>query len=192
MSQDMHIDETIENEYPSNSVKDEIFDWVSNITYILSAIVLMFIFVIRVVGVDGESMMPTLRHKDWLITSNLFYEPEKGDIVVLSKDTFLDGKMIVKRIIATEGQTVEVDFKRGIVYVDGVALEESYIAEPTHLQGTTQYPITIPEDHVFVMGDNRNHSADSRDATLGAVHKSCILGRVILRILPLSDFGAVN
>ena len=192
MSGFKQFDETFENKRPSNTVKDEIFDWVSNITFILSAIVLLFIFVIRVVGVDGESMMPTLHHKDWLITSNLFYEPDNGDIVVLSKDSFLDGKMIVKRIIATEGQEIDIDFEKGEVYVDGKLLDEKYIDEPTHTQYTTQFPATVPKDHVFVMGDNRNHSADSRDASLGMVHKSCILGRVVLRILPLSDFGTVN
>ena len=192
MSENMHIDETIENKNPSNSVKNEIFDWVSNITFILSAIVLISIFLIRVVGVDGESMMPTLHHKDWLITSNLFYEPENGDIVVLSKDSFLDGKMIVKRIIATEGQEIDIDFQEGVVYIDGKPLDEPYIAEPTVMQSTMKFPATVPEDHVFVMGDNRNHSADSRDADLGMVHKSCILGRVVMRLLPLSDFGTVN
>ncbi len=192
MSEFSQIDEGFENRKPSNSVKDEIFDWVSNITFILSAIVLIFIFAIRVVGVDGESMMPTLHHKDWLITSNLFYEPENGDIVVLSKDSFLDGKMIVKRIIATEGQEIDIDFQNGKVYVDGKVLDEKYIDEPTLTQYTTKFPAIVPKDHVFVMGDNRNHSADSRDANLGMVHESCILGRVILRILPLSDFGTVN
>lgn len=192
MSDFTQIDERFEESRPSNTIKDEIFDWVSNITFILSAIVLIFIFAIRVVGVDGESMMPTLHHKDWLITSNLFFEPDNGDIVVLSKDSFLDGKMIVKRIIATEGQEIDIDFQKGIVYVDGKVLEEQYIAEPTVTQYTMKFPATVPKDHVFVMGDNRNHSADSRDASLGMVHKSCILGRVVLRILPISDFGAVN
>ncbi len=192
MSENKYVDETIENNRPSNPIKDELFDWVSNITYILSFIVLLFIFVIRVVGVDGESMVPTLHHKDWLITSNLFYEPEQGDIVVLSKESFLDGKMIVKRIIATEGQTVDIDFHKGIVYIDGKAIDEPYINEPTVTQNTMKFPATVPEDHVFVMGDNRNHSADSRDASLGMVHESCILGRVVLRMLPISDFGVVD
>ena len=120
------------------------------------------------------------------------YEPDNGDIVVLSKDSFLDGKMIVKRIIATEGQEIDIDFENGKVYVDGKLLDEKYINEPTQTQYTMQFPATVPKDHVFVMGDNRNHSADSRDASLGMVHKSCILGRVVLRILPISDFGAVN
>ncbi len=180
------------------SVKDEIFDWVQNITVILSAIVLIFIFLFRIVGVDGNSMYPTLHHKDWLITSNLFYEPEKGDVVILSKESFRDGEMIVKRVIATEGQEVDYDVKTGTVYVDGKALDEPYIANEPHdassakMQTTTQFPITVPEDCVFVMGDNRNHSSDSRVADIGTVHKSNIHGRVILRVFPIQNFGTVK
>ena len=192
MSENMYVDEGMEQNNPSSSVKNEIFDWVQNITYILSAIVLIFIFLIRIVGVDGESMVPTLHDKDWLVISNLFYEPEQGDIVVLSKDSFLDGKMIVKRIIATENQTIDIDFEKGIVYIDGEEIYEPYIADKTHRQFDMTFPATVPENCVFVMGDNRNHSSDSRDASLGMVHESNILGRLVLRLLPVSDFGTVK
>ena len=184
--------EAEENKQPSTSFKDEIFDWVQNITFILSAIVLIFIFLFRIVGVDGESMMPTLHDKDWLITSDFLYEPENGDIVVLAKDSFLDGKMIVKRVIATEGQEIDIDFKNGIVFVDGKDIKEPYIADKTKRRLDFEFPAVVPEDCVFVMGDNRNHSADSRDASLGMVHKSNILGRVILRVFPIKDFGTVK
>lgn len=190
MSELTNINE--ENTPKTSSLKDELFDWVSNITYILSAIVLIFIFLVRIVGVDGESMMPTLHDKDWLITSNFLYEPENGDIVVLAKDAFLDGKMIVKRIIATENQEIDVDFDEGIVYVDGEALDEPYTADLTYRSFDFEFPATVPEDCVFVMGDNRNHSSDSRDARLGMVHKSNILGKVILRVFPIKDFGTVK
>lgn len=192
MSENVYVDEGMEQNNPSSSVKNEIFDWVQNITYILSAIVLIFIFLIRIVGVDGESMVPTLHDKDWLVISNLFYEPEQGDIVVLSKDSFLDGKMIVKRIIATENQTIDIDFEKGIVYIDGEEIYEPYIADKTHRQFDMTFPATVPENCVFVMGDNRNHSSDSRDASLGMVHESNILGRLVLRLLPISDFGTVK
>ncbi len=184
--------EAEENKQPSTSLKDEIFDWVQNITFILSAIVLIFIFLFRIVGVDGDSMLPTLHDKDWLITSDFLYEPENGDIVVLAKESFLDGKMIVKRVIATEGQEIDIDFKKGIVYIDGEEIKEPYIADKTKRRLDFEFPATVPEDCVFVMGDNRNHSADSRDASLGMVHKSNILGRVILRVFPFKNFGAVN
>ena len=192
MSENVYVDEGMEQNNPSSSVKNEIFDWVQNITYILSAIVLIFIFLIRIVGVDGESMVPTLHDKDWLVISNLFYEPEQGDIVVLSKDSFLDGKMIVKRIIATENQTIDIDFEKGIVYIDGEEIYEPYIADKTPRQFDMTFPATVPENCVFVMGDNRNHSSDSRDASLGMVHESNILGRLVLRLLPISDFGTVK
>ncbi len=193
MSDNIQFDDELEESRKKVSeTKTEIFDWLQNITLILAAIVLIFMFVVRVVGVDGESMLPTLNDKDWLVISNMFYEPEQGDIVVLAKKSFLDGKMIVKRIIATEGQEIDIDFNRGIVYVDGKVLDEPYIADLTHREFDMVFPATVPEDSVFVMGDNRNHSSDSRDATLGMVNENYIMGRVILRILPLSSFGLVK
>lgn len=192
MSDNINNEEFFEEENSVSTLKNELFDWIQNITYILSAIVIIFIFLFRIVGVDGESMMPTLKHKDWLVISNLFYEPEYGDIVVLSKDSFLDGKMIVKRVIATEGQEINIDFEKGIVYVDGAPLDEPYIAEKTYRQMDMTFPSVVPENSVFVMGDNRNHSSDSRDASLGMVHESNILGRLIIRLLPFNSFGFVD
>lgn len=191
MSENMNF-ESSQEKNSATSMKNEIFDWVQNITIILSAIVLIFIFLVRIVGVDGESMMPTLHHKDWLVISNLFYEPEVGDIVVLAKDSFFDGKMIVKRVIATENQVVDIDFDKGVVYIDGEEIDEPYIAERTYRSFDMTFPATVPEDSVFVMGDNRNHSSDSRDASLGMVHESNILGRLILRLWPIADFGIVK
>ena len=191
MSENLNLDNSQEKD-SAVSVKNEIFDWVQNITFILSAIVLIFIFLVRIVGVDGESMMPTLHHKDWLIISDLFYEPEVADIVVLAKDSFFDGKMIVKRVIATENQVVDIDFEKGVVYIDGEEINEPYIAEKTYRSFDMVFPATVPEDSVFVMGDNRNHSSDSRDASLGMVHESNILGRLILRLWPIADFGVVK
>ena len=191
MSENVSFESSQEKNSAVN-IKNEIFDWVQNITLILSAIVLIFIFLVRIVGVDGESMMPTLHDKDWLIISDLFYEPEIGDIVVLAKDSFFDGKMIVKRIIATENQVVDIDFEEGIVYIDGKAIDEPYIAEKTYRSFDMVFPATVPEDSVFVLGDNRNHSSDSRDASLGMVHESNILGRLILRLWPIADFGLVK
>ncbi len=186
-----NVEETTEKNNPESS-KSEIFDWVQNITVILVSIVLIFIFCARIVGVDGQSMMPTLEHKDWLITSNMFYEPEQGDIVVLAKKSFLDGKMIVKRVIAVEGQTVDIDFQKGIVYVDGEALDEPYTYTKTNRMADAQFPQTVPKDCVFVLGDNRNHSSDSREASLGMVNKANILGKVIFRVLPFDSFGTVD
>ncbi len=175
-----------------SSFKDELFDWVQNVAVILTAIVLIFIFAFRIVGVDGESMMPTLKDKDWLIISDLFYAPEKGDIVVLAKESFMDGKMIVKRVIATEGQTVDIDFSEGTVSVDGRVLDEPYTADGTYRNLGMVFPVTVPEGCVFVLGDNRNYSADSRDLRLGMVEEECIIGRLLIRILPIKSFGGVE
>ena len=168
----------------------EVYDWFQCIVTALLLCVLVFVFLFRVVGVLGSSMVPTLHEGDKIITSNLFYTPEYGDIVVLRKDSF-DDDPIVKRVIATEGQTVDIDFDAGIVYVDGVALEENYIAEPTQRALDFSGPVTVPEGCVFVMGDNRNGSTDSRDDRIGCVDTRYIMGKVLFRILPVSGFGSV-
>ena len=171
-----------------------ILEYLHDVVYILALILVVFTFCMRVVIVSGSSMFSTLVDGDYLLLINrpLCGELERGDIVVASKKSFDDGEPIIKRVIATEGQTVDIDFKKGVVYVDGKELPEPYIAEPTHRNISMDFPATVPENCVFVMGDNRNHSADSRDASLGMVHESCILGRLLLRILPISAFGAVD
>ncbi len=136
-------------------------------------------------------MEPTLWENDKLIVSDLFYTPEYGDIVVLRKDSF-SVDPIVKRVIATEGQTIDIDFDLGKVYVDGVELDEPYINEPTKRDLDFDDPVTVPENHIFVMGDNRNASSDSRDADIGMVDERYIIGREIIRIFPLESFGAVK
>ena len=160
-----------------------------DMVYLLAIVTILFTFFFRLVAVDGSSMYPTLVDKDYLVLeSNFLYRNVKqGDIVVLKVDYF--DKPIVKRVIATGGQTVDIDFDLGIVYVDGEALDESYTFEPTYrsyleIGEGLDYPVTVPEGSVFVLGDNRNHSADSRYAPLGCVDESRILGRVLLRILP--------
>ena len=190
----------------------ETFTMLHDLVYILAAITLVFVFLFRLVGVKGSSMYPTLFDHDYLVLeSNFLYRTvRQGDIVVIDppQQAQLDGS-IVKRVIATGGQTVDIDFEAGIVYVDGEALDEPYIIdfdlgivyvdgealdesytfEPTYrsyleIGEGLDYPVTVPEGSVFVLGDNRNHSADSRYAPLGCVDESRILGRVLLRILP--------
>ena len=137
-------------------------------------------------------MYPTLVDHDYLVLeSNFLYRSVRaGDIVVIDppEEAGFSGP-IVKRVIATGGQTVDIDFDAGVVYVDGEALEESYVFEQTYrsfreVGDGLDYPVTVPEGSVFVLGDNRNHSADSRYARLGCVDESRILGRVLLRIIP--------
>lgn len=161
----------------------EIYDWIQCIITALLLGILAFMFLGRVIGVDGTSMVPTLLHGDKVIISNLFYAPRYGDIVVLQTDTF-GGDPLVKRIIATEGQTVDIDFTAGVVLVDGVALEETYTADLTFSQEDFSGPVTVPDGCVFVMGDNRNASTDSRDSRVGMVDTRRIIGKVYWIIFP--------
>ena len=149
-------------------------------------VVLIFTFVVRIVRVSGESMRETLQDQDMLVVLNnwLCGTYEQGDIVILQRDDFYGGEPIVKRVIATEGQTVDIDFDAGVVYVDGTALEEPYTREPTWTQEGTEFPLTVPEGCIFVMGDNRNDSDDSRDSALGPVDTRCVLGRALLLAVP--------
>lgn len=173
----------------SNDIKAEIFDWLEALVSALTVIILLFTFFVRLIGVDGNSMYPTLHDHDQLLVSRLFYdEPKQGDIVVLTKESFLS-KPIVKRIIAVEGQTIEIDFDRHTVTVDGEELYEPYINEPTEVRLDMDGAKVVPPGCVFVMGDNRNNSSDSRDSRLGMVDKRYILGRAVFRIYPFDKIG---
>ena len=170
----------------------EIYEAFHDFVWILSFVTVLFVFAIRLVGVDGSSMYPTLYDHDYLLlASNVIDSNYKsGDIVVLSKSIpevpQLDQTPIVKRVIATEGQTIDIDFSTGRVSVDGEMLNEPYIYQPTYRNyeyGLT-YPATVPEGCVFVMGDNRNNSTDSRYAPIGMVDTRYIMGTVLFRIFP--------
>lgn len=169
----------------------EVYDWIQCIIFALVFCVLLFVFAVRMVNVVGHSMVPTLEQSDKVVISNLFYHPKQGDVVVLRKQTLMQ-EPIVKRIIATEGQTVDIDFDDGVVYVDGKALDEPYVNEPVHDRENFEGKITVPEGCVFVMGDNRNASTDSRDSRLGMVVERYILGHVQSVVFPISDFGTVK
>ena len=160
------------------------------VTY-LTVIVLLLLLVFRVVVVSGTSMNGTLLDGDYLLLmSNVFYrEPQRGDIVVIRKDSFDDGAPIVKRVIATEGQVVDIDFAAGIVYVDGTALDEPYTYTPTNTNGGMSFPLTVAEGCVFVLGDNRNGSRDSRYMEIGLVDEREILGKAFLLFIPGSNKG---
>lgn len=167
----------------------------------LVVICMVFLLLFRVVVVSGTSMNMTLLDGDYLLLlSNLFYRnPQPGDIIVASKQSFDDGAPIVKRVIATEGQTVDIDFTTGTVYVDGTALEESYIWTSTTTHGGTQFPLTVEEGCVFVMGDNRGNSRDSRYLEIGQIDRREILGKAIFLFLPgtnkdtqQQDFGRIG
>ena len=160
--------------------------YLHDIVYLLSIVVIVLLLLFRIVVVNGSSMYETLKHGDYLLLlSNIFYqEPEQGDIVVVSKKSFDNGAPIVKRVIATEGQTVDIDFEAGIVYVDGVALDEPYTYTLTTNQGGVQFPLTVFDGFVFVLGDNRNNSRDSRYPEIGLIDQREIVGKAIFLILP--------
>ena len=125
-----------------------------------------------------------------ILLNNLFYrDPQHGDIVVISKESFDNGNPIVKRVIATEGQTVDIDFVNGIVYVDDVALEEDYINSPTTIEEGMTFPLVVEENCIFVLGDNRGISMDSRDPKIGQIDKREVLGKAIYLMIPVTNRG---
>lgn len=170
------------------TTRGEIYDWMQSLVFALIICIIVFVFIFRIVDVSGDSMNPTLLNGDKLVVSDVFYKTKQGDIVIFRKDEY-KAEALVKRVIATEGQTIEIDFDRGRVYVDGELLDEPYIAEPTHNQLDFQGPQTVPEGCVFVMGDNRNASSDSRRAQIGMVDERLIVGKVLLRVFPLDSIG---
>lgn len=182
--------EVLDEEEKKISGSENLFEWVETLVIAFFAVILFFTFVFRLAAVNGESMLPTLVDKDRLIVSYLFYTPKNGDIVIVNNDNPALEKVIVKRVIATEGQTVDIDFDSGEVKVDGKVLQEDYINNLTLLdEGGHNYPVTVPENCVFVMGDNRMNSTDSRSPLVGFVPEDEILGKVSLRIFPFSRFG---
>ena len=167
--------------------------YIHDLIYLLAGIMIVFLLVFRVIVVSGSSMYSTLVDGDYLLLlSNVFYhEPENGDIVVISKESFDNGKPIVKRVIATEGQTVDIDFAQGIVYVDGVALQEDYIHSLTTVDEGTVFPLTVEEGCIFVLGDNRGVSLDSRNPNIGQIDTREVLGKAIFLMYPGTHFGQV-
>lgn len=178
-----------------DSWKRDCYDWLQMLTFVLVAVVLVFTFLGMVIGVSGTSMYPTLHHQDIMVIQRIGYTPAQGDVVVLRKDSFLE-EAIVKRVIAVEGQEVEIDYDSNTVYVDGVALDEPYINQEdedvmVERSGMVYREFTVPEGCIFVMGDNRNGSTDSRYAELGMVDTSYVLGRALGVAFPFSHIQSL-
>ena len=181
--------------------EEQKYTWQQNVALYLHDMICMLVVVmavlmlfLRIIVVDGPSMERTLLNGDYmLLVSNMFYkEPKHGDVVVVSKQAYDNGKPIVKRVIATEGQTVDIDFNEGVVYVDGVAQDEPYTKTLTTLKEGTVFPLVVEEGKVFVMGDNRNNSKDSRSTQIGQVDKREVLGKVAFILFPGTGMGGTE
>ena len=174
---------------PSGGKKDTLEGtlccWAQALVTAVVGVILLFTFGVRLISVNGPSMQDTLYTGDQLLVLNaMFCDFRAGDVVVINDYNAELDDMLVKRIVAVGGQTVDIDFAAGVVYVDGQALDEPYIKEPTYTAEGVSFPLTLAEDEVFVMGDNRNHSTDSRDTRLGPVKEGYLQGRALLLVMP--------
>lgn len=162
------------------------YDAIESVKGAVIVVFLIFAFVFRAVGVDGDSMYPTLKDGDWVAVSGVTANIESGDIIV-STQPWERNVPIVKRVIAVGGDTVYIDFDDNAVYVNGEKLYEPYIAELTRVRYDIDFPITVDEGKLFVMGDNRNVSLDSRSSKIGMIDERYVLGKVIFRFYPSVD-----
>lgn len=171
-----------------------VFEWIELFVFSFSLVLLIMTFAVRHSPVIGSSMAHTLEQNDILLVSGVMYKPNQGDVVVFQSPKVGYKEPLVKRIIAVGGQEINIDFATWTVTVDGQKLDETYV---NHEQGNMmfrdiQFPLVIPDGYVFVMGDNRNHSLDSRDSLVGLVDDRYIIGRVIFRVYPFSKLGPVT
>lgn len=167
-----------------------LYDWLTSVIIAVIFLCAVFTFGIRPVRVDGDSMLPTLQDGNWLVVSAFDSNPKHGEIVIVTQpNQTRSGGPIVKRVIAVGGQKVYIDFDKGEVYVDDVKLDEPYIKEPTHRSFDIQFPLVVPDGYLFVMGDNRNDSLDSRSSRIGLIDERYVLGNCLFRVYP---FGSVD
>lgn len=180
--------EELEERTGAESAGRELYEWVRSLVASVLIITLLFTFVIRMMGVDGQSMVPTLQEGDRLLVLNSLIcgDYQRGDIVIARK-TSLSQEPIVKRVIALGGQTVDIDFETGAVYVDGEELEEDYVNDLTYTAEGVSFPLTLGENEVFLLGDNRNYSTDSRDTRLGPVDRRLLIGKAVFLAFPGED-----
>lgn len=186
----------LKEEQPVNIV-NEILDWVESFVFAVFVIILIFIFLFRIVTVDGSSMNSTLEDKDRVIISHLNYKPENDDIVVVNSSVLQ--KTLIKRVIGVAGDTVRIDYSKNKVYVNDKEISNEHIDstmldkgmfDPSYKVSDGVYEYHVPQDSIFVMGDNRNNSTDSR--TIGFISNDDVMGHVIFRLYPFKKFGSVK
>ncbi|NLA76298.1 MAG: signal peptidase I [Clostridiales bacterium] len=165
-----------------------LYEWMDSVIYAVIAIFILFTFLFRVVSVSGKSMQPTLEDKDWLVVSNTFYEAQRGDVVVIAQPAALK-EPLVKRIIALEGDKVDINYADGTISVNGTVLEEPYIKEAIKTARDVAFPVEVPPGSVFVLGDNRNDSLDSRSRIVGFIDERYILGKAVGRFYPFGTWS---
>ena len=175
----------------------DMFDWMCSIFSAILCFIIIFALFARVITVDGESMVPTLQDQQRLIVSDMFYTPQYDDIVILYADKLVNessggyGKPIVKRVIGLPGDTIRIDFVKGVIYRNGEQLPDDYTNTPTNLPENfpNNQDVTVEDGKIFVLGDNRNGSKDSRSSDVGQVDMRYIMGKAYLRIWPLNALG---
>lgn len=164
-----------------------LFDITDSIKGAVLVVFLVFALLFRAVGVDGDSMNPTLNDQDWVAVAGSVTEFDRGDIIIINQP-WKRNVPIIKRVIAVGGDTINIDFEKREVYVNGIKLYEPYISEPTWLSYDIEFPLTVDEGKLFVMGDNRNDSIDSRSSQIGLIDERYVLGKALARIYPLDEW----
>lgn len=167
------------------------FEWTEAIVEAIIPVVFILAFIFRIVNVKGESMLNTLHNRDKVMVTEWYYKPKAGDVVVIRHGRYLD-EPLIKRVIATQGQTLSIDFNSGLVTVDGVTLNETYIKEKMWLREDGDIPAVIPDGYCFVMGDNRNDSLDSRSKAVGLIKNEDVTGKASFIIFPFNRIRVIE
>ncbi len=176
-----------QEEVKTSGMLQIVYDMVDSLKGAIIVVFIVFAFFFRVLGVDGDSMFPTLKDGDWVAISGMTTSVERGDIVVVTQP-WERNVPIIKRVIAVGGDTVYIDFESSKVFVNGTEIYEPYINEPTRTSSDVEFPLTVEEGKLFVMGDNRNVSLDSRSSKIGLVDEGYVLGKALIRLYPAGEW----